>query len=550
MANTVQYASASAVTIAGQVGRQARAVVASGAGGKKSIIDGYIVTTARTSGGTLSRVVDPPALITQIGWTQPSGLTELAFGYTQVVGNRDLYLPGADQSIPPVAPPGVVPVTGSYKYVSPAPADPTAPLLFARSSAAWVDTNVIYAAGPLRVNTPGTGEIGDSLIHVVGLSWGASMVAAADYTSLVQLAPDSPVTTKVLYVHARSIAAAAGFSSITVSQFISDVFRPSAYSAAGVTYVAIHARDTTAGLPEVDKPLLLVGAIGASDEAEVPLLWSRALRVGATTTSPTNVYVPDMAGLYVGETEVTLTSTVWDNTGWFSTKRHVLDKTTGATVSYASVSDSDVVVYAPVASTEHGLWVVKAERTAGASYVDKPNTVELWNGTTTTPVSLAGWSLLSTLIPGLDWNGLLGPNTSPPSGAVARLGDGVLGVVACPAPSSPTGYDYDAPIPVHLIEVDEATMAFVADRGFIANAQIGAFNQTLYRGFNVTTVTQQKVDGDGNVAVPAVLLANYASTTRISNDGGATWRVIATGVSGFPYYRGNRLHPFAVGEQL
>jgi len=59
----IQYASASAVSIDKQVKRQARAVATSGAGGKKAIIDGYIVSTARTSNGTLTRVIDPPAII-------------------------------------------------------------------------------------------------------------------------------------------------------------------------------------------------------------------------------------------------------------------------------------------------------------------------------------------------------------------------------------------------------------------------------------------------------------------------------------------------------
>ena len=194
--------------------------------------------------------------------------------------------------------------------------------------------------------------------------------------------------------------------------------------------------------------------------------------------------------------------------------------------------------------------MVEARRTPGATYIDLPTATFLWKGAVTSPVSLGGWTPISVLLRGLGWDGVVGPQTSPVASAVVQLGEGVLGIIAVPNSSSPSGYDYDAPIPVHLIEVDEATLAFVADRGFIANASVGVFNQSLYRGFNATVVTQQKKDALGVVTAPAVLLCSYASNTRLSTDGGATWSIVATGVSGYPYYRGNRLHPVKIGQAL
>ena len=549
MTALVQYACASAVPIDKQVKRQARAVSTSGAGGKKSIIDGYIVSTARTSNGTLTRVIDPPAIISFVSWTQPSGLSALAFGYSQVTRNRDQYMPNAAAPVTPVTPPGLVPVAPSYKYVLPAPASPNTPLEYTRAGQAWVDGQTVANVGPLRVTTPGTSEDYDALLYIIGLRWGAKLVPAADYTGLLELDAGAAATTEVLYVHARSIADAAGAASVEVLQGLSDVFRPSAYSAEGTTYVAIHARDTTADLLNTDVPLLLVGAMAVGDTQEVPLVWAKALNVGYADTPKVDVYVPDTAGLHVGSA-VTLTSTVWDNAGWYSTKRYVLDKVTGATLSYTSVSDSDVEVYAPVSSSSHGLWMAHANRTPGAGYIDLPTATFLWTGTTIAAVDLDGWTLVSTLLQGFDWVGALGPNTSPVSAAVVQLSEGVLGVLACPAPSAPTGYDYGDLIPVHLLEVDEATLTLVADRGFIANASIDLFNQTLYRGFNITLVTPEKRDPGGAITKPAVLLCSYASATRLSTDGGATWGIVATGVSGYPYYRGNRLHPVKYGESL
>jgi len=69
-------------------------------------------------------------------------------------------------------------------------------------------------------------------------------------------------------------------------------------------------------------------------------------------------------------------------------------------------------------------------------------------------------------------------------------------------------------------------------------------------GVNMTVVTPQKVDDTGVVLVPAVLLVCHDGVTRLSTDGGATWGIVATGVSGYPYYRGNRLHPVKYGESL
>lgn len=546
MADIVQYAAGSAIKNDKQIRRQARAVSVSGAGGKKSIIDGYVVITTRTAGGTMTRVVDTPAIVSFVSWTQPVGLASRAFGYSQQVGTRDTFMPGVTFSGTPAAPPGLVPVAYSYKYVAPHPDSINTPLPFSRAGIAWVDGDTVSNVGPLAVTTPGGSEP-DLLLYVVGVRWGSRLVKADEYTELVSLDPDRAVTTDVLYVHARSLAIAASKTTAVVSQSISNVFRPIGFSEAGTTYLAVHARDNAAGLDERDEPLLLVGALVVGEAQEVPIAWARALGVGAAATPKTNVYVPDVAGMHVGE-DITLLSTVWDNTGWYSTKRYVLDKTTGATLSYTVLSDSNTVVYAPITSTTQGLWVAKAERTSGAGYINLPTTTWLMRGTTETQVDLDGWTPLSTLLRGFDWVGLFGPNTSPVSAAVVQLSEGVLGVVACPAPSSPTGYDFGDTFPVHLLEVDEATLTVTADRGFIANASLD-FSNWLYIGFNVTVVTPEKRTA-GVVTTPAVLLCSYASTTRLSTDGGATWAVVATGVSGYPYYHGNRLHPFEVGKAL
>lgn len=545
MTDLIQYASVSAVSIDKQVKRQARAVATSGAGGKKAIIDGYIVSTMRTSNGTLTRVVDTPAVISfmNFGFNPTSGTEEgpPAVGRSLYVGSRDKYQPGdrAPSSAPPVAPPGFVPVAGAFKYVAPAPANPNA--AWAGSSAAWVDGDRVYACGTL--------DRDDVLICVVGLSFGSKLVPDADYAGLIVLDPLAPTTTSVLYVYASAIVADAGGPDVTgVTPF------PVACSAAGTTYFAVGvSNEPTLTTREA---FILACAVTDAEGMEVPMAWSCVLRHEDYAEEGSYYFVRDgeSDSMHVGDTlTVCSTGTIvgFDAVGnalkHYGTTKFVLNKDTGAIVSHAIVSFSRDVVYAAFASTSHGLWVAVAERTPDSLTIDKPAVVQLWAGASVRPVALAGWAPMTMLIPGHKWyKGLFtpGPTDTRQSLAVVQLGVGVLGVLACPPQED--GYYFDAPVPYHLLEVDEDTLTLIADRGFIANTTASMAGY----GVNITVVTPQQVDSAGVVTVPAVLLVCHDKVTRLSTDGGATWGIVATGMSGYPYYRGNRLHPVKYGESL
>lgn len=545
MTDLIQYACASAVPIDKQVKRQARAVATSGAGGKKAIIDGYIVSTARTSNGTLTRVIDPPAIISFMNFgpnpVPASPDAPFTVGRSLYIGNRDTYQPGdRDPAItPPVTFPGFVPVAGAYKYVAPPPADPNA--AWSGSSAPWVDGRMVYTCGTI--------DRDDVQVCIVGLSFGSRMVPDGGYSGLVELDPDAPATTAVLYVYASAITAAAGSPAVDgVTPF------PVAYSAAGTTYITMGASEE----PTIPTREAFVIACSIVDVpgAVVHIAWASVLRHDDYAVGGDYYFVRDgeSDGMHVGDV-MTVCSTgtirgfdVLGNTlRHYGTTRFVLDKTTGAVVSRSTISFSRDVVYAPFSVTSHGLWVAIAERTVDSPIIDLPSRVELWSGATIRTVSLSGWSPMTMLIPGHKWDkGLFtpGPMDTRQYLAVVQLGVGVLGVLACPPVSG--GYVLGDPVPYHLLEVDEYTLALVADRGFIADTTAVMSGY----GVNMTVVTQQKVDDTGVVLVPAVLLVCHDGVTRLSTDGGATWGIVATGVSGYPYYRGNRLHPVKYGESL
>ena len=102
MGDLIQYGCASATSLHKRLQRDAGAVKRAGAGGKKSIVEGYIVSTVVTGSGTLTKVVDTPAFLATGQAAQVEATGDAHGTMAFAVGDRDLYTP-ASAVTPPVA---------------------------------------------------------------------------------------------------------------------------------------------------------------------------------------------------------------------------------------------------------------------------------------------------------------------------------------------------------------------------------------------------------------------------------------------------------------
>lgn len=560
MGDLIQYGAVSAISLHKRLQRDAGAVKRSGAKGKKSIVEGYIVSTVVSGSGSITKVVDTPAFLATGQAAQIEAAGDAHDMMAFAVGDRDLYTPQS----------GVTPtaktlsaaeahefyVTGCA-YVGEVAAYPA--LESAKSNQlgnAWADGEYAYSSRVAVFEDPALfRDVGHIVLHGVG--WAAKAYKLANGPSAVE---PSRWTERALVISEAAIRAAAGDPDLTLAPVIAGGVVTTPVLRVAVVdrdvYTAVAAYDHAGGVKTtlfVSKTTLPVFNPAVRNQP-LGFAWSAAqvgLPPGAELT------VPVSSGLHVAGGGITAgLSYRWNDTDARATKTvlYSLDASTGALTGSAVIAEDT----APSDTREH-VWFTTAV-TAGLLFVRYT-----YNHTTNL---IAGHELRMAVGTAVVSSGLAGagwvpwyralPGTPPsvgvlvlayPSMVACDLGGGRLGVIACAAGNRSAGQT----IQWHLIELDALTLAFVADRG-----PIGAmvYQPTTNQRVSITVITPQVVT-DGVVTRPAVLLATLVAAlattsrmTRLSTDGGATWKHVASGVGCDLFYIGNKLHPVEPGKSL
>lgn len=560
MGDLVQYASSSAISIHKQVQRSAAATKRSGASGKKSVVDGYIVSTCVTNNGTLTKVVDTPAFLVtgQAAQIESAGVAKDAMAFT--VGDRDLYTPMSALSPAPStlseAAAYTFHMTGCAAVGAVAGYQPPDMAKATQLGNMWVDDQFVYNSR-IDVYEDATlyRDVGNIVLQGVGWATKTNKVSAPGAAP----AP-SRWSEQALVITEESVRTAAGDTGMTLAPVVAmgtsvaPVLRSVVKQ--GTAYVAAAAYDYAAGT----KVSLFVAKVAIPP-------FNNALRVRPTTFAwastqvvlpPTPVLtVPASSGLHVGDAVVTAGVFVrWDDVDFRATKAvlYAIDAATGAVSASAVIANST----SPGSTREH-VWFISAID-SGLLFVryiydNATNTVyghELRRAVGTVVVSsglaAAGWVPWYKVLPGNPAS-LAALTVAYPCASACDLGGGRVGVIACPAGNRTSG----EVITWHLIELDGSTLAFIADRGPIGSM---VYQPLVTQRASITVITPQVVVS-GVVTKPAVLLSTLAASastsariTRLSTDGGASWRHIASGVGGDLVYIGNKLHPVSIGQAL
>lgn len=519
MGDLVQYGAASAVYLHKRILRAAKAMELSGASSKKSITDGYIVTNTRTSGGTLSRVIDPPAFI---GWQAPQVYEGLFYeAVAASVGDRDLLLPNAVASPDPVA------VTDDSV------------LGFGVTGYRYVEVD----SGYFPPSYTGTGFAGNCVFdgewvyNVFSTTRAATspdtahIIAFASRwdTTLIDVSEAPPVPVKE--ANQRSIVLSdASYQAVLGS----DIYIGSAAPQPRIDVVTNDLVVSVAGKREADASItpfrLLVGRVNYAEGDFAEFAWLAEIGTYRSVFG---------SGIHFGAV-VTSAVTVSFDTGTLAPKTAAylqsLDPLTGGVLATATVYEDageiDRLWVTSLCSSANALWLTRSANTPSTTTWASCELLQVV-GTTITPVSLLGWCPISAARPG---RSIITTLVELPRPGVLDLGGERLLVVVCSDAPTASG-----PVDWYCLEIDAVTLAVVETRGLIGTADSGS----VY----LSVVTPQVVVDDV-VTRGAVLLANVANETKLSNDGGLTWRIIATGPGGTPVYRGNRLHPVTVGETL
>lgn len=560
MSDLIQYGAASATSLHKRLQRDAGVVKRAGAGGKKSIVEGYIVSTVVTGSGTLTKVVDTPAFLATGQAAQVEATGDAHDTMAFAVGDRDLYTP-ASAVTPPVATLSEGSASEFYvtgcTYVGDVPSYPA--LESAKSNQlgnAWVDGEYIYNARVAVFEDEALlRDVGHIVLHGAGWASKAYKLSAGPST----VAP-SRWTEQALVIAEDAVRAAAGDTGLTLAPVLAGgvVVAPVLRAVVLGTdaYTAVTAYDYAGGV----KATLFIAktALAAFD----PLVRNRpgaftwtSARVGLPPGA--ELTVPVSSGLHVAGGVVTAgLSYRWDDIDARATKTvlYSLDAASGS-VTGTSVIAEDT---SPSDSREHvwfttavaqGLLFVRYTYDHVANVIAN-HELRMAVGTTVVPSGLAaaGWVPWYKALPGTPPSvGVL--VLAYPSVVACDLGGGRIGVIAC-ATGSRTAGDT---ITWHLIELDAVTLAYVADRGPIG---VMVYQPTLNQRVSITLVTPQTVVS-GVVERQAVLLATLVAgtatasrITRLSTDGGATWKQVANGVGTDLFYVGNKLHPVRVGGAL
>lgn len=560
MGDLIQYGAVSAISLHKRLQRDAGAVKRSGAKGKKSIVEGYIVSTLVSGQGTLTKVVDTPAFLATGQAAQIEAAGDAHDMMAFAVGDRDLYSAASVASITPVTlsadRASEFCVTGCA-YVGDVSVYP--PLESAKSNQlgnAWADGEYAYSSRVAVFEDAVLGrDVGHIVLHGTGWATKANKVTAGP--SVVE---PGRWTERALVISEDAVRAAAGDPGLTLAPVIAGgvVVTPVLrYAVLGnAAYAVISAYDFAGGVKAtlfISKVMLPAFNPAIRNQAAV-FAWTKArveLPPGAELT------VPVSSGLHVSGSVVTAgMSFRWDDIDARATKTvlYQVDADSGALIASAVIAADT----APSDSREHVWFTSAVERGllfVRYTYNHATNLIEghelrMAVGTSVVSSGLAGagWVPWYRALPGTPPSvGVL--VLAYPSVVACDLGGGRLGVIACAAGNRTAGQS----IQWHLIELNAVTLAFVADRGPIGSM---AYQPTTNQRVSITVIMPQVV-ADGVVTRPAVLLATLVAAlattsrvTRLSTDGGATWEHVASGVGCDLFYIGNKLHPVMPGKNL
>jgi hypothetical protein len=562
MADLVKYAAASAIPQHKRFIRQGMATRAAGSVGKKSIIDGYIAITSVNGGDSLTKVIDLPA---QILWVSRNTFDVGAtwyFAAAGTIGDRDMYIPAATITRAPVAVTAdnaMLVTPNVYQFVAPDYGVTTngggkayvhgLPDVYGE----WV-----YGITHTRVDIDGEDPVvlEDFVMTVYGVRWGAAL-RRLDANNAMVLPPAGvdpadllPSTkTRVLCVPAVSIAVAAGKPDVVIRQLPNNVFLASVQvretlvadepPIVGV-YTAVGGRNQS-GATRADEPVIVVGKVTLADTVEQSMAWGSAPSVAVGYAGSSVLNVLESIGLHVGADVTTCVAVHHASTGYYQTMIHRLDVDTGAVLGASTFSLYPDLAQ-PICSSRDALWVAKGSTTSNVS-----TGCDLYRVVDGVPtlMNTGGWMPVSTLITGIAASanlwilGAMAPT-------IVELGEDRVGVIACAAGT----YSPTAAVDWYLVELEISTNTLVGVRGLFGVMSVTQLTTNNPRPLAITVVTPQALNEAGVVTTPAVLLKNVFLSTSVSTDGGFTWREVATGARGYPYYFGNRAHPFTPGESL
>ena len=549
MADIVKYTCVSAVPNHKRFQRIGAAVRASGASGKKSIVDGYITSTTADRNGSITTVIDTPIVLAYTGAFVDSGV--LTFIRALPLGvARDAFVPSGTGTLP------VKSGVPTKRFMQPA-------------GNKYVGLDTPMNRTPLNTGASGRARI-DGQWAIMGFT---ASYRTVDYEYISNLniyavrwsspidSDDQPYESEAVIAVTVPVEVITGlFPDWKLHQeFAADaVGTPSACAITrnGTTrvYVTTIMHNTDVVLATGFWRAILTLGIDIVPGREQTLAWAQVVPINPYVVdeprSGTDEYqveiIHTMGAAEDGTDDTVETVCVYNDPGaGGSTGRGVtlIYDATDGTLTTPQIDTSAALkrVEGLACSTKTSAW--------GGS-IGSVNSVTSIGGDFSTPllhmrggvrsaVSLDGWLPACIYYPGMS-------GTSASTHVmrfVTDLSPGRVGIIVSPAGT----YTTWGSAAFHLIEVDEDTLTVISVRGFIGNAIVPGTGAEFSR--HMSTVTPQVVEG-GVVTTPAVLLCNIGSTTRVSTDGGYTWRIIATGSTQTPVYMGNRLHAVTLGESL
>lgn len=554
MADIIKYACSSATKLHKQFQRVGAAVRSANSHSKRTIVDGYIVSTRADKSGSVTTVIDTPASLAFPG-VHVNVDNEVSYIYcVPLTDDRDIFTPGNTKDITPV-------VGDTKRYAQPAghkyvgmdtPMDRTPDNSIA-SGRSRVDGRWLSMAFTASYRRP-IDDVFISNLNAYAINWASPLdVVSQPYEidRVIELTVPVEVLT-ALYPAWRlqsvfsedpvAVPAACVVDTpnegggITTSLYIATLMAPVvSYAATGFRRAILVIRiDIVPGRPQT-------------------FSWTRLVPISPYVYDPSDVgwegYTCEIrpvlhdAPLATALEVVCVYGYPHPGEGVARTTTLSLVASSGADLSAAVDTGTSLPATQGVAcSTINASWGgnIGGSFVSGAYPPDySAPLIRVSNGVTSA-INLDGWLPACIYFPGMS-------SVLPVTHVmrfVTDLSPGRVGVVAAPAGTYTTwGYaDF------HLLELDELSMEVVSVRGYIGTAQVPGVGDEFSR--HISTVTPQVVDGAGVVTTPAVLLCCIGDTTRLSTDGGYTWRVAATGVISTPVYMGNGLHPFILGEAL
>jgi hypothetical protein len=560
MADLVRYTSPAAVASAKKFQRFGAETRLAGISSRRTLIDGFLVLTNTTKNGSLTVAVDIDAYLVWCSRDSFDGFNTVYFGVGAIYGQRIDYTPGGTPKSPRADLTKlrrVVPST--YQFLGWDYGVETAGANRAYNHGLpAVDGGWLYGTPSTPVEYHAGEELFDRdlVMTLWGVRWSADTPLAPVDNALVILGERKTSKNRVVSIPTTALAALAGRPGVRSWQQPNNVFR---FNAAVQTkpvdgepptkltsaYVATGGADFEQD-DLSDRAVLVVGRVDLDQsETEAQAAWGSVvdLRLAYDGSVPLNVL--EGIGIHAGD-DVSVCAVAHDDfvggaaQPTFSLQTVTLDADTGAVLNHTEFSNYPTYS-TPICTTTQGVWVASAEMVDDV--LESPRLFCVKSGVSQ-EYDLDGWTPISALAPGLEASTRLWTRDCMTLGVV-ELGQDRVGVLACP----PGTYTPTSNIAWSLLEVDINTRAVVAPPKLVGNATLNALSTLIPKPIALTVVTQQRVV-DGVVVVPAVLLSTVGLNTRLSVDGGETWESVATGIRGYPYYFGNKLHAFEFGVSV